>query len=121
MTPDNPERDASPGADPLVERVRAVLERDTALEHGEAARLAEARRKAFAQRHATRRRAPAYGIAVAASLVLVAGLLLLRPGGLEPLPSQLTEVAELELLLGLEEEDAVLDPEFLAWAVEEHG
>ena len=121
MKPDNPESETPPGTDPLMARVEAALDQDTSLEDGAAARFAEARRRAFAQRHATRRRAPAYGIAVAASLALVAGLLLLRPGSLEPLPAQLAEVEELELLLALEDENAVLDPEFLAWALEEHG
>jgi hypothetical protein len=121
MTQDRSEREQPLRDDPLMGRVRETLERDSALHPKETARLAVARRRAFAQRHAASRRMPAYGLAVAASVMLVAGLLLLRPDGLEPLPAQLAQLDDLELLLVLEEADAGADPEFLAWALEERG
>jgi hypothetical protein len=121
MKHDSPESEAPRRDDPLMSRVRAVMDQDSALSPEEAARLAAARRRAFARRHGAPRRMPAYGLAVAASVMLVAGLLLLRPDGPEPLPAQWVELEELELLLALEEGDPVADPEFLAWALEERG
>lgn len=107
--------------DPLLGRVRAELERDSVLSPEETARLAAARGRAFGRRRASPGRLPAYGLAMAASVMLVAGLLLFLPDGPQPLPAQLAQLDDLELLLVLEEGEPTADPEFLAWALEERG
>lgn len=121
MTLDRSDREQPLRDDPLMGRVRDTLDRDSALSPEETARLAAARRRAFARRRVAPKRLPAVGLAVAASVMLVAGLLLLRPDGIEPLPAQLAQLDDLDLLLVLEEGDAGADPEFLAWALEERG
>jgi type VI protein secretion system component VasF len=108
--------------DPLMRRVRDGLDSTSGLSPEEAARLARVRRQAFAARaRPARTRLPAYGFAVAASVMLVAALVLLRPDAVEPLPPQLAQLEELELLLALEESDPAADPEFLDWVLEERG
>jgi hypothetical protein len=121
MNRDDFEREDTQRDDPLMGRVRDALGRGSALKPEEAARLAAARRRAFVKRRSAPGRMPAYGLAVAASVMLVAGLLLFRPDGLEPLPPQLAQLDDLELFLVLEEEDPATEPEFLAWALEELG
>lgn len=107
--------------DPLIRRVRDGLDSTSDLSPEEAARLARVRRQAFAARvRPARGRLAAYGFAVAASVMLVAGLVLLRPDGADPLP-QLAQLDDLELLLVIEESDPAAEPEFLTWALEERG
>ncbi|WP_018952943.1 hypothetical protein [Thioalkalivibrio sulfidiphilus] len=121
MNRNDTEQHENPRDDALMARVRDRLDRDSGLSAEEAQRLAQGRREAFERRRRRPSRMPAYGLAVAASVMLVAGLLLMRPDGLEPLPAQLAQLDDLELLLVLEEGDAGADPEFLAWALEERG
>ncbi len=65
-----------PRDDALMARVRDRLDRDSGLSAEEAQRLAQGRREAFERRRRRPSRMPAYGLAVAASVMLVAGLLL---------------------------------------------
>jgi hypothetical protein len=113
-------RDETDRDDPLLRRVRDGLDRTAGLSPGETARLARARHAAVAAgaKPGPARRLPAYGLALAASVMLVAGLLLLRPDGLDPLPPQLAELDDPELLLAMEEAEWAGDPEFLAWAMD---
>jgi hypothetical protein len=115
MNRDEIDRDA-----PLLRRVRDSLDRTAGLSPGETARLARARQAAVAAAGVKPgpARLPAYGLALAASVMLVAGLLLLRPDGLDPLPPQLAELDDPELLLAMEEAEWAGDPELLAWALD---
>jgi hypothetical protein len=120
MSRDPSKLDESLRDDALVQRVREHLDNSSTLSAAEAARLSRARRQARAGGERPRRSVmPAYGLAMAASVTLVAALWLMGPAGLEPLPPQLAQLDEQEWLLVFEEPELAGEPEFLAWALDE--
>jgi len=120
MSRDPSKLDESLRDDALVQRVREHLDNSSTLSAAEAGRLSRARRQARTGGERPRRSVmPAYGLAMAASVTLVAALWLMGPAGLEPLPSQLAQLDEQEWLLVFEAPELAGEPEFLAWALDE--
>lgn len=120
MSREEPETDSTGRDEVLMERVREHLNHSAGLSVPEAARLARARHEAYAVKTRSRRsHMPAYGLAMAASVTLVAALWLMQPREITPLPAQLAQLDDLELLLALDELELSGEPEFLAWALDE--